>query len=214
MSLAGALVKRALTAAMPRQVLYRGSPRSPRLALTFDDGPHPEQTPRILEALAHARMQATFFLQGSQAALHPALVREIHAQGHQVANHAASHRKPSELGTQAYVQEVTDTQSLLCDIVGAELPRSFRPPYGATSLSTFARLAKAGFRYVFWSRDSRDSWLKEPQALLDAFGEQPALPGDIVLFHDDYAQTAAALPALLRRWHAAGLQAVRVDALA
>jgi len=213
MSLAGSLAKRLLEPLAPQLVVSRGSGKAPAVALTFDDGPHPANTPRILEALAAAGAQATFFLQGSEAAKHPALVREIHAQGHQVANHARTHRKPSELGAKAYVREVKDTQALLCDIVGAPLARSFRPPYGETSLRTLLRLTRSGFRYVYWSRDSEDSWLKEPQALVEHFHRRAACAGDIVLFHDDYAQTAAALPTLLRQLRKAGLQAVRVDAL-
>jgi peptidoglycan-N-acetylglucosamine deacetylase len=210
---AGMLIKRAVARVAPRQVIYRGPSAHARVALTFDDGPHPENTPRILEALARSGAQATFFLQGHEAGRQPHLVRAIHAAGHQVGNHAATHRSPAELGTRSYVQEVLDTQALLSDIVGAPVGRSFRPPYGATSMPTFLKLCAAGFRYVFWSRDSRDSWVREPGALVDHFARQQATAGDIVLFHDDYAHTAAALPALLQGMQAQGLAAVTVEQL-
>jgi len=213
MSLHSAFSKRAIGLLAPRRVLYRGSGRVQQIALTFDDGPHPEHTPLILEALAAAKATATFFLQGSQAARYPDLVRAIHTQGHQLANHAASHRKPRELSTNAYVREVIDTQALLSDITAAALPRVFRPPYGETSLGSAAQLLRAGYRYVFWSRDSRDSWLKEPAALLSAFERQPPQAGDIVLFHDDYAQTASALPGLLRQLARLRLSPVSIEAL-
>ncbi|MEW6704327.1 MAG: polysaccharide deacetylase family protein [Pseudomonadota bacterium] len=213
MTLPGALAKRALAVAAPHLVVSRGSAEVPALCLTFDDGPHPENTPRVLQALADAQAQATFFLQGSEARRWPQLVRAIHEQGHQVANHAATHRKPREIGTHAYVKEVVDTHALLCDIVGEALPRSFRPPFGDTSLATLARLIRAGFQYVFWSRDSRDSWLKDPAALLADMALHRPRAGDIVLFHDDYPQTAAALPELLGTLREAGLRPVRVDGL-
>lgn len=213
MSLAGAALKHALSALAPHQVLLRGSRRTPQVALTFDDGPHPEHTPRILDALQGVGASATFFVQGSNAAQHKALVRDIHTRGHCVANHAATHRSPSELGTRAYVREVFDTQALLDDIVGSALPRHFRPPYGITSIGTFARLAQAGYRFVFWSRDSKDSWLKEPAALLDDFDRNHPTAGEIVLFHDDYAHTAAALPELLRQLSKLKLTAVSVEEL-
>lgn len=213
MNASAAVAKRLLAACAPQRVLYRGSRTTGRVALTFDDGPHPEHTARVLEALARADRRATFFLQGSQAAKLPSLVRDIHAQGHQIANHAASHRRPAELGTGAYVSEVEDTRALLCDIVGAPVARDFRPPFGDTSLRTLLQLLQRGYRYVFWSRDSRDSWLKEPQALLAAFEEAPVVPGDIVLFHDDYAQTADALPVLLGQLAERELEAVTVEDL-
>jgi len=213
MSLAGAIAKHALAALSPRRVQLRGSGRAPRLALTFDDGPHPEHTPRILDALEHAGARASFFVQGDNAARHPALVRELHARGHLVANHAASHRRPRELGAEAYVREVADTQRLLDDIVGRALPRRFRPPFGDTSLRTLARLSREGFRFVYWSRDSRDSWLRTPEALHGDFEARPPAPGDIVLFHDDYAHTAAALPGLLEGLRRRKLAAVTVEDL-
>lgn len=213
MSRLGGLLKRAVAAVSPHRVMVRGNPRDQRVALTFDDGPHPENTPRILDALDAAGARATFFMQGSTATQYPDLVRDVHARGHLVANHAFSHRPPEQLGTAAYVREVLDTHALLCDLTGAPLPRLFRPPYGTITPPTLIRLLRNGYRFIYWSRDSRDSWLTDAPALLGSFADTPPRPGDIVLFHDDYAQTAAALPELLTSLRTRGLAAVTIEEL-
>lgn len=202
----GALLKEAIATLAPQALAIHGDRRTNRVALTFDDGPHPEHTPTLLDILDDCGTPATFFLQGSQALKHPQLVRTIHQRGHEIGNHGSTHQKPSELGTAAYVQEIVDTHALLCDIVGQSLAKHFRPPYGATSPGTFIQLARQGFQFIYWSRDSRDSWLKQSAELSAAFEQTPVRPGDIVLFHDDYAQTAKALPSILRTWAHQGLQ--------
>ncbi len=213
MSRLGGLLKRVVAAASPHRVMVHGDPHGKRVALTFDDGPHPANTPSILDALDAAGARATFFMQGSSAKQHPELVRDVHARGHLVANHAFSHRPPEQLGTHAYVREVLDTHALLCDLTGAPLPRLFRPPYGTITPATLIRLLRDDFRFIYWSRDSRDSWLTEAPALLGSFAHTPASPGDIVLFHDDYAQTATALPQLLASLRTRGLSAVTIEEL-
>ena len=83
----GGMVKRGLGALFPGTVLVKGRRSRGRVALPFDDGPHPENTPRILDVLDKSCVTATFFLQGREAEKYPALVREISARGHQVGNH-------------------------------------------------------------------------------------------------------------------------------
>lgn len=210
----GRTVKRTLGDLFPSVVLYRGAPvNPPRVALTFDDGPHPETTSRILDAFAQGGHKATFFLQGSEAARSPALVREIHAAGHQVGNHAYSHETPRRLGRRDYVREVLETQQLLEDIVGQRLSPLFRPPYGAVSVATFASLVRRGYRFVFWSRDSGDSDIRDAQALSTRFAATPVRPGEIVLLHEDYAHTVAALPSIIGELERRSCQMVRVTDL-
>ena len=207
----GRLVKQALGWALPGVVLYRGAPgKAPRLALTFDDGPHPGHTERILEALAREGACATFFLQGSEAAKHPALVRAIHEAGHQIGNHGYSHGTPAQLGRRAFVREVVETQDLLEAAAGARLERLFRPPYGTLSLGSFVALVRRGFRFVFWSLDSEDSFIREAGQLQEHLLSGPLRSGDVLLFHEDYAHTIEALPAILSALKARSFQLARI----
>lgn len=209
----GSVLKWSAAALWPQRVVLRGPSQGSRVALTFDDGPHPEHTPLLLDVLADAQVQATFFLQGSHAEQWPQLVREIHARGHQVANHAYSHRSARQISAHDFVQEVERTQALLEHIVGGSLARDFRPPFGDTTPHSFLRLARLGYRWVFWSLDSDDSVVRDPEQLALRTESLQAGPGDIVLFHEDYAHSVAAMPRVLASWRARGLNAVRVDAL-
>jgi peptidoglycan/xylan/chitin deacetylase (PgdA/CDA1 family) len=195
----GAILKPALASLAPAAFLYRGAQGGARgVALTFDDGPDPRHTTKLLEILGREGARGAFFLQGNQAEKHPALVREIHAGGHELGNHGYSHRRPGEIGTAAYVEEVLRTQAVLEDCVGERVAPLFRPPYGAMSVRTFMGLSKRGFRFVHWSVDSGDSFITDAGELTAHFAKLPVRAGDILLFHEDQAQTVEALPAMLR----------------
>lgn len=194
------LTKRLLGHIAPGILLYRGQAHAgvARLALTFDDGPHPAYTERLLDILAREGVPATFFLQGAQAAAHPHLVRAIHAAGQTLGNHSYSHRRPAEIGAAAFIREVEQTQAILQDAVGAPLPRLFRPPFGAITTRAFAGLVWRGYRFVYWSVDSDDSVERDPTALVARVAQERLVAGDILLFHEDYAHTVAAMPDIIR----------------
>lgn len=193
------LIKQLLGRVAPGILLYRGrATGAARLALTFDDGPHPSHTERLLEILAREGAPAAFFLQGAHAEKHLHLVRAIHAAGQALGNHGYSHRRPGEIGTAAFLREAERTQAILQDAVGVPLTRLFRPPFGAISALAFAGLVRRGFRIVLWSVDSDDSLVQDPAALTARFTCGPLTSGDILLFHEDYAHTVAAMPGVIR----------------
>jgi peptidoglycan/xylan/chitin deacetylase (PgdA/CDA1 family) len=167
----------------------------------------------LLAALAQADAKATFFLQGSHAEQWPHLVREIHREGHQVANHGYSHRSARHLPLDTFVLEVERTQAMLEDIVGCELNRDFRPPFGDTTVRSFFALTKRGYHWTFWSHDSDDSDVRDRDRLASRTAELNLRSGDIILFHEDYAHTVAAMPQILATLHAKGLAVVRTDSL-
>lgn len=166
-------------------------------ALTFDDGPHPAHTPRILELLGRSRVRATFFLQGELCERHPDLVRRVIAEGHRVGSHGWDHRSARRLDAAEALLQATRCHELLCQLAGQPLPRLHRPPYGEMTLGALIRLAREGFRLVFWSYDSRDSFVTDAASLQERFETQPPKPGDIILLHEDYPLTVSALPSLL-----------------
>ena len=209
----GYFLKQSAAALIPRGALVRGTRARPEIAITFDDGPHPEQTPRLLDVLAREGVLATFFLQGDHAAKWPEWVRKIHLAGHQIANHSYAHIRARDQPVREFVQDVERTHDLLQDIVGVPLARDFRPPYGNITARTFVALATRGYRSVFWTVDSADSFQREVQALVSHISTLNISNGDIVLFHEDYAHTVTAMPAIIAGLRAAGLMPRKVDQL-
>jgi peptidoglycan/xylan/chitin deacetylase (PgdA/CDA1 family) len=195
---AGAIAKRLLGRLAPSAVLVKGRPSGePRVALTFDDGPHAAHTPRILDALDAQRARATFFLQGAEVEKHPALAREIVARGHQVGNHGHSHYDAKRVPRGDYVADIARAQEVLQQTLGAPVERLFRPPHGSVTGGTFLALARQGYRFVFWSADARDSFIRTSDELVAHVEGLGLADGDIVLLHEDYAHTVEALPRML-----------------
>ena len=209
----GHYIKTLIGAVFPGMLLIRGNTREQQVAITFDDGPHPTHTSQILDILDRAGARATFFLQGSLAAQYPRLTQTIHARGHLIGNHGFDHHAPAAIGSAAYVQDALRTQKLLQTIVGADLPKLFRPPYGSISLAVFLKLILHRFRFIFWTFDSRDSFILDSSALQTHVERSLVKPGDVLLFHEDYAHTLAALPAILDSLKKRGFRFVTVQNL-
>lgn len=184
------------------------------VALTFDDGPHPQGTPAILEVLRERRATATFFLAGEQVVLRPALVAEIVAAGHRVELHCYRHRNLLRLSPRAFLEDAERARAAIED-AGGQAVADYRPPYGIFSAATL-RAARRHWRPVLWSRWGRD-WDRGATAESIALRASTGIvAGDVVLLHDaDYysargswVRTAAALPLILDEIEACGLKAI------
>ncbi len=187
------------------------------IALTFDDGPHREGTPAVLELLDRAGVQATFYLVGEQVARYPSLAAEIAAAGHEIGIHGYRHvlllrRSPSGLAADfdraaAVIGEATGQTSL-----------SYRPPYGVFSLAGL-RLARARWAPLLWTRWGRDWEARATAESIAALATRALGPRDVVLLHDadDYSsagswrRTVEALPAVLDALLATGEPLVAVS---
>ena len=209
----GRMVKHGLAAMLPGLVLIRQNSAPHNIALTFDDGPHPQNTPRILDILDAGKATATFFIQGNIAEDHPSLVRDIAARGHQIGNHGYSHLDARHSSLRAYVEETIQAQDVLQNILGQRIEKIFRPPYGNITGSSFLMLAGRGFRFVFWSVDSQDSFIREPSALMAHIDSLPITGGDILLLHEDYTHTVESLPRILQSLKARALGFSRISDL-
>jgi peptidoglycan/xylan/chitin deacetylase (PgdA/CDA1 family) len=194
-------------------ITMRQGGEEPGVALTFDDGPHPQGTPAILEVLRERHATATFFLAGEQVALRPALVAEIVAAGHRVELHCHRHRNLLRLSPRAFLEDAERARAAIED-AGGQSVADYRPPYGIFSAATL-RAARRHWRVVLWSRWGRD-WDRSATAESIARRASTDLTaGDIVLLHDaDYysargswVRTAAALPLILDEIEACGLKA-------
>jgi peptidoglycan-N-acetylglucosamine deacetylase len=129
--------------------------RAGELALTFDDGPNPKWTPRLLDALAERDVKATFFMLGSRAQMEPELVRRIAAEGHLIGNHSWSHPNLAMTAAGRVRDELARTSDTLEQITGGPV-RYFRPPFGARRPAVF-RIAKSlGLSVVLWNAMTSD----------------------------------------------------------
>jgi len=181
---------------------WRGPRRGQRIALTFDDGPDPEWTPRVLDLLAGANARATFFLVGDRARRAPDVVRRMAAEGHEIANHSWSHRSPWLCGPRATRDEVARAHATPTELAGVP-PRHFRPPWGMVNAALFAEVRRVGERFVFWSiQPEGQRQVSAPRQV--GYVLRHAHAGAIIDLHDAEGTPAAparlveALPRMIR----------------
>lgn len=195
---AAKVIKHALGRLLPRQFIVAGRQRPDRrIALTFDDGPHPEHTPLILDILVSHSAKATFFLQGLEAEKYPALVRRLYAEGHEIGNHGYAHLDARRTPLNEYLDDTDRAQRVLEDIVGGSLSRLFRPPYGHVTARALVALITRGYRITLWSADLDDSFITSAPALVAHARSLAIRPGQVLLLHEDYAHTVKALSEIL-----------------
>jgi len=187
------------------------------IALTFDDGPNPAVTPRLLDLLDRHEAKASFFLIGERVAARPSIAREIRARGHAVGNHTFDHKNLTFCSRARISIELERCDEAIEAATGHK-PRWMRPPFGYRSplLGNVVR-ERGGAGVVMWSRSARD-WNPQPAAKV-IHRLRRVRGGDIVLLHDgdhrtlegDRRHTLAALEHWLPRWKDAGLRFVTLD---
>jgi peptidoglycan/xylan/chitin deacetylase (PgdA/CDA1 family) len=197
-----------------------------QVALTFDDGPHPEWTPQVLDALDQARAKATFFVVGRNVAQHPALVVETLRRGHEIGTHLFSHSRESVCDDVRFDDEVARSRDLLEPLLGRPL-KWLRFPYGAPGKQRPRAIRqKFGLETVHWSFSSHDGKLERPDDIVQRVAAG-LRPGSIVLLHDALSDegevpapyiaarggTVAALPRIAELLVRRGLSAVTLSEL-
>jgi len=174
------------------------------VALTFDDGPHPQGTPAVLEVLARAGAKATFFLVGEQVERFPAIAAEIAAAGHEIALHGHRHRVQLRRSPQALAADLDRAEAVIGATTG-RTPLLYRPPYGIFSLPGLAVVRRRGLAPLLWTRWGKD-WLADASAAsISALACSGLAPGDVVVLHDAdhysspgaWRNTVAALPSIV-----------------
>jgi peptidoglycan-N-acetylglucosamine deacetylase len=183
------------------------------IAITFDDGPDPEGTPRLLDMLKERGIKATFFLVGRSVATWPDIVKRIAAEGHEVANHTWMHPQLSHHKQTRVMDELRKTHDAIVKACGVA-PVLYRPPYGAILLSQRKSIHER-FQYpmILWDVDSMD-WRspRSPAKVHDRVIAQTK-PGSIILCHDIHHETVDAMPATLDDLKARGFQFATVSQL-
>lgn len=156
-------------------------PRSKKIALTFDDVPDPRFTPQLLDVLRNYHVKATFFVVGSRAEKHPALVARMIREGHVIGNHSYNHPEFGKLNLNEFRSQIIRTENIISTLAGYK-PRLIRPPYGEVSEQQLKWAKNHGYKLVNWNVDSLD-WRGLPKAQVRNNILAHAGKGAIILQH-------------------------------
>ncbi|MFU2194413.1 polysaccharide deacetylase family protein [Streptococcus pluranimalium] len=179
-----------------------------RVALTFDDGPNPDTTPRVLEILDQYDAKATFFTLGHKLAGQETLVKRMIDQGNEIGNHTWSHPNLTTLSVEGIKQEITATNQAI-EKITHQKPTLMRPPYGATNATVQAAV---GMKEIMWTVDTLDWQSHSTPAIMKKLKEQ-LTPGGIILMHDIHQTSVDALPSVLDYLKSQGYEVVTVSEL-
>ncbi|MFC7357928.1 polysaccharide deacetylase family protein [Jejudonia soesokkakensis] len=182
------------------------------VALTFDDGPHPEYTPFVLQLLKNHKATATFFCIGRQVEKYPEIVNEIKIAGHTIGNHTYSHSIGIDFNsTQSWIEEIKQTNQVIQKIIGEEVSL-FRPPYGVTTPHLAKAIEYTRHKVIGWNIRSFDKGISDPEVILKRIKKQ-LKPGGIILLHDTHINAPYILEHLLVFLRKLGYKTVSVNQL-
>ncbi len=188
-------------------------PRPKLIALTFDDGPYPVDTPLLLDTLGDLRVHATFFLIGRDAEQYPELVRRIAAAGDEIGDHTLTHPNLAALDDAAVRSEIDGGAAMLDRFVrDPAITTMFRPPHGRYREATLRVAQAAGYDTVLWNDDPGD-WRQVSAETIERHILAHATAPEILLLHSGRLATIEMLPAIVARYRAAGYAFVTVGEL-
>lgn len=180
--------------------------------MTFDDGPHPQHTPRLLDMLKERGIKATFFVIGQNAAQYPEILKRITAEGHELANHSYTHPILNPLGEGGIREQLEKTHQAVQSATGVSM-KLLRPPYGALTENMRRWTYQTfGYRTILWDVDPLD-WKVRDSARVQNEILGHARAGSIVLAHDIHKTTVDAMPATLDGLAAKGFKFLTVSEL-
>jgi len=210
-------LRRALTPA-----LTSGDPSRPEVALTFDDGPNPDATPKILIELEHAHAHATFFVVGRLARAYPRLIARMVRDGDAVESHSWAHEYTVLESPRAFRRSLEETDAAI-EAAGAAHPAYFRPPYGVRAPWTLEQARADGEEVLLWSVPLSGDWDQPGTGRIVERSMAYVKPGAVMVLHDgneakacagtaacDRRQEVAATPIILRRLRRLGLRSVTI----
>lgn len=182
------------------------------VAITFDDGPHPEFTPKVLELLKQYNAKASFFCVGQQASLYEGLAKDIIARGHTIGNHTYTHSNYfGFFGTKKIMGELKKTNKTIKKITGLST-KLYRPAFGVTNPNISKAIKKLELQTIGWSIRSLDTTKRSKKTILERITNK-IKKGDIILLHDSSEKTVEVLEQLLLFLQHNNMQSVTVDQL-
>lgn len=182
------------------------------VAMTFDDGPHPTLTPKLLDILKERNIKCTFFVVGSNAKAYPNIIRRIIAEGHEIGNHTYTHASLTSRSDEQIRTELQKSEDAMVAAANYR-PHLIRPPYGAINTRVKQLMfSEFGYSTIMWSVDPQD-WRRPGVSVVTSRLVNGAHPGAIMLSHDIHPPTIAAMPAMFDQLLAKGYQFVTVSQL-
>ena len=180
-----------------QQVSVRSGSRSaPYIAITFDDGPHPELTPKLLDILKSRNVKATFYVLGPKVEQHPEIARRIVREGHEIGNHTMTHPVMSKMGVSSVRSELERCEEVIIRVTGVT-PKTMRPPYGAFKNEQRQwAFAEFGYPTILWDVDPND-WKRPGSSVVAHRLINGTRNGSILLAHDIHPGTITAMPQTL-----------------
>ena len=197
-------------------VMREGSWNRKEIALTFDDGPNPNYTPKLLDILEKYRVPATFFAMGSQAKLYPNIIKRMEKEGHLVGCHSYFHHHAWLMPPITTIRDMNRTYHILSNLLGKP-PRWYRPPWGTFNLISIYAARRLDLDIAYWSIEAHD-WAKDTtvEHIYNTVINN-AKPGSIIVLHDNQgalgapARTLEALPIIIQTLHRQGYRFVTLD---
>ncbi len=195
-------------------ILWFGDESRREIAITFDDGPHPKDTPRVLERLTQHNIHATFFLVGKYVELHPSLVQQIHQSGHQLGIHCFRHL-PFPLKNPAVLRAQLDrTRHAIAETCGIapETIRDLRPPYGTFTPKLVSLLTEWQYRLILWN-NIPPHWMQPLNWTVSQVLEQ-TIPGSVIVLHDGHGhgtKVAQILDGIIPAFKAQGYAFITIE---
>ena len=201
---------------MRQQNVYRmGDPSKPLVALTFDDGPDTRWTPQVLDALSAKGVKATFFVLGKEVEKNPQIAARIVREGHAIANHGYNHVSLAPLSPDQIASQLNRANAAISAATGIQ-PRLMRPVGGAYNQKVINTAAQNGFSVIMWSVDPQD-WKGASAGTITSNVLTNTRQGSIILLHSgegpNLTGTVSALPQIIERLRAKGLQFVTIPEL-
>jgi polysaccharide deacetylase family sporulation protein PdaB len=178
------------------------------VALTFDDGPDPTNTQKLLDILKKEQIQATFFLLGQNAQQYPDIVKAIAQQGNEIGSHTYDHKDLTTLSTAEMTDEITKTDETIKKIVG-KAPSYVRPPYGSVNNEVATIINRP---MIEWSVDSEDWQSRNADAIVKKV-QETVYDGSIILLHDIHPETIEAVPRVIQTLKDDGYSFVKISSL-
>lgn len=187
---------------------YEEAAESPRIAITFDDGPHPFYTEQLLDGLKKRGVVATFFVTGEHAKLHPDIIKRMQEEGHLIGNHTYSHIQLGKNNRERFKDELVKTNEVLLEITGEEV-EFVRPPYGSWDKSLETELTMLP---VLWTIDPMD-WCSSNVSGIVKKVTGKAKENSVILMHDEYSSSVTAALEIVDILQKQGYEFVTVDEL-
>lgn len=201
-----------------KRVVRCGQPNRRWIALTFDDGPNPIYTPKLLDILKEADVKATFFIVGQQALKHPHILSRIQREGHSIGCHSFSHRHAWLMSPWRTFKDLELTRQAIESSLGFK-PHWYRPPWGMFNLCSAAAAWRQGLDIAYWSIEAQDWEAKTTVQHIYETVVSRAQPGSIIVLHDNRgvpgapAKTLEALPSIIHTLKKKGYTFVTLDQL-